>query len=128
MRLVRAMVEHAGGKLHEARGIVPIGVLRAVIAIADAPEEKLRLAALEVLGELSEPILEGMAADVDEVLMCEIRVVQSCGTWRFLSSLTACAPSSRPSRTACSISGVTPPASSWWQSTIPRLGSGFAQG
>ncbi|KAG0654436.1 hypothetical protein C6P46_001643 [Rhodotorula mucilaginosa] len=52
LRLVRAMVEHAGGKLHEARGIVPIGVLRAVIAIADAPEEKLRLAALEVLGEL----------------------------------------------------------------------------
>ena len=61
MRLVRAMIEHAGGKLHDAREIVPIGVLRAVIAIADAPEEKLRLAALEVLGELSEPRVRGFA-------------------------------------------------------------------
>jgi hypothetical protein len=43
----------------------------------------------EGLEELSEPILEGMAADVDEVLMCEIRVVQSCGTWRFLKRRAA---------------------------------------
>lgn len=62
MRLIRAMIEHAGGKLHDAREIVPIGVLRAVIAIADAPEEKLRSAALEVLGELSEPRVRDFAA------------------------------------------------------------------
>lgn len=69
MRLIRAMIEHAGGKLHDAREIVPIGVLRAVIAIADAPEEKLRLAALEVLGELSERDIRDFIADRDKVLM-----------------------------------------------------------
>lgn len=48
------MIEHAGARLPEAQEIIPVAVLRAVIAIADAADERLRLAALEVLGELSE--------------------------------------------------------------------------
>ncbi|GAA5860724.1 hypothetical protein JCM3774_006265 [Rhodotorula dairenensis] len=52
LRLVRSMIEHAGTRLQEAQDIIPISVLRAVIAIADAADERLRLAALEVLGEL----------------------------------------------------------------------------
>lgn len=54
LRLVRVLIEHTGPRLLEARDTMPMSVLRAVIAVADAPEEKLRLAALELLGELSE--------------------------------------------------------------------------
>lgn len=56
LRLVRVIVEHAGSRLHEASDIIPLSVLRAVIAIAEATEEKLRLSALELLGELGEPV------------------------------------------------------------------------
>ncbi|BGP56841.1 hypothetical protein JCM8202v2_004472 [Rhodotorula sphaerocarpa] len=52
LRLVRVLIEHTGPRLLEARDTMPMSVLRAVIAVADAPEEKLRLAALELLGEL----------------------------------------------------------------------------
>ncbi|GAA6053956.1 hypothetical protein JCM3770_004640 [Rhodotorula araucariae] len=52
LRLVRALLSHAGTTLAHGCEVVPVAVLRAVVALAETPEEKLRLAALETLGEL----------------------------------------------------------------------------
>ncbi|GJN92824.1 hypothetical protein Rhopal_005862-T1 [Rhodotorula paludigena] len=51
LRLVRVLISHAGAHLH-GQEIAPVAVLRAVVALAETSEEKLRLAALETLGEL----------------------------------------------------------------------------
>ncbi|BGP49997.1 hypothetical protein JCM10450v2_005902 [Rhodotorula kratochvilovae] len=52
LRLVRALLTHAGPSLGHGSAVVPVAVLRGVVALAETPEEKLRLAALETLGEL----------------------------------------------------------------------------
>ncbi|TNY18128.1 Rapamycin-insensitive companion of mTOR, N-term-domain-containing protein [Rhodotorula diobovata] len=52
LRLVRALLALAGSTLGHGRDIVPVSVLRGVVALAETPEEALRLAALETLGEL----------------------------------------------------------------------------
>ncbi|GAA5909150.1 hypothetical protein JCM6882_001203 [Rhodosporidiobolus microsporus] len=56
LRLIRALLPFAtpattlsGASEHE---VLPVGVVRAVVAIAETVEEKLRLAALETLGEM----------------------------------------------------------------------------
>ncbi|GAA5918699.1 hypothetical protein JCM1841_006247 [Sporobolomyces salmonicolor] len=51
LRLVRAMLEHIDSSAPEHR-LAATAIMRAVVAIAEQSEEKLRLAALETLGEL----------------------------------------------------------------------------
>ncbi|BGP18107.1 hypothetical protein JCM10213v2_006158 [Rhodosporidiobolus nylandii] len=56
LRLIRALLLFTTPESSVSGGgeveVVPVGVMRAVVAIAETPEEKLRLAALETLGEL----------------------------------------------------------------------------
>ncbi|GAA5935683.1 hypothetical protein JCM3775_003381 [Rhodotorula graminis] len=52
LRLVRALIVLAGPSLGHGRAVVPVSVLRGVVALAETPEERLRVAALETLGEL----------------------------------------------------------------------------
>ncbi|GAA5853920.1 hypothetical protein JCM9279_007602 [Rhodotorula babjevae] len=52
LRLVRALIALAGPSLGHGREVVPVSVLRGVVALAETPEERLRVAALETLGEL----------------------------------------------------------------------------
>ncbi|GAA5917264.1 hypothetical protein JCM5296_000314 [Sporobolomyces johnsonii] len=68
LRLVRAMLEHIDSSAPEHR-LAATAILRAVVAIAEQPEEKLRLAALEMLGEL-------VIRDIALLVSCEgLRVV-----------------------------------------------------
>lgn len=48
----------------EREQVVPIAVMRAVVAIAESVEEKLRLAALETLGELGASPLHRLSSPV----------------------------------------------------------------
>lgn len=56
LRLIRALITLAGPSLGHGREVVPVSVLRGVVALAETPEERLRVAALETLGELGEPL------------------------------------------------------------------------